>query len=140
MKKLTIRSRTSEVQKVHDQLTPLIRSNGYSEDAQFAIRLAVDEAIANAIWHGNDSDPDKHIVVEYEVDEEAVRVSVRDDGPGFDPGTVPDPTLDENLQRPHGRGIMLMQAYMSEVRFNKEGNCVTLVKERKCERPRRSAS
>ncbi len=53
---------------------------------------------------------------------------VKDEGAGFNPKTVPDPTLDENLNKPHGRGLMLMRAYMDEVGFNEAGNEVRMVK------------
>lgn len=139
MKRLTIRSRPAEAEQVHRALMPEVVAAGFSGDAQFAIRLALDEALSNAIWHGNGQDPAKQVVVEYEVDDHSVAVSVRDQGPGFNPNVVPDPTRDENLEKPNGRGIMLMRAYMSDVRFSDCGNCVTLVKERHCTRPHRTA-
>jgi len=139
MKRLTIASRVSEAEQVHQALMPDVAAQGYSADAQFAIRLALDEALANAIWHGNGRDEAKKVVIEYEVNDQSVAVTVRDQGPGFNPNGVPDPTRDENLQKPHGRGIMLMRAYMSDVRFSDDGNCVTLVKERHCTRPHRTA-
>ena len=135
MKQLTIASRVSDAQTVHETVLPEVAAHGYSADAQFAIHLALDEAIANAICHGNHEDPHKQIVVEYEISDEAVSISVRDEGAGFDRSSVPDPTLDENLDKPHGRGIMLMNAYMSKVEFSAKGNCVIIVKDRSCRRP-----
>ena len=138
-KKLTIASRTSEAGKVHEAVLPELIAHGFGPDAQFAVRLALDEALANAICHGNQQDPQKDVVVECSIGDDSVAISVTDQGTGFNPGEVPDPTLDENLEKPHGRGIMLMRAYMSDVRFNDQGNCVTLIKNRHCTRPLGSA-
>lgn len=135
MKQLTIASRVSDAQKVHEAVLPEVSAHGYSADAQFAIHLALDEAIANAICHGNHEDPHRQIVIEYEISDEAVSISVHDEGDGFDRNSVPDPTLNENLDKPHGRGIMLMHAYMSKVEFSDKGNCVTIIKDRSCRRP-----
>ncbi len=135
MPQLTITSEASQVQRVHDAVMPQVAARGYSADAQFAIRLALDEALANAICHGNCQDPCKHIRVEWEVSDETVRISICDEGCGFEPRHVPDPTLQENLEKPNGRGIMLMNAYMTRVSFNDPGNCVTMFKSRTCKRP-----
>ena len=134
-KKLTIASRTSEAGKVHEAVLPELIAHGFGPDAQFAVRLALDEALANAIFHGNQQDPQKHVVVECSIADDRVTISVKDQGAGFSPSQVPDPTLDENLEKLHGRGIMLMRAYMSDVLFNDRGNCVTLIKNRHCMRP-----
>lgn len=109
-----------------------VKARGYSENAVFAIRLALDEALNNAISHGNQRDKSKKVTIEYQVGEASVSVTVTDEGPGFNPVEVPDPTLDEFLERPHGRGIMLMRAYMSDVRFSPSGKSVTLIKNRNC--------
>lgn len=135
-KKLTIASRTSEAGKVHEAVLPELIAHGFGPDARFAVRLALDEALANAICHGNQQDPQTHVVVEYSIADDRVTISVKDQGAGFSPSQVPDPTLDENLEKLYGRGIMLMRAYMSDVLFNDRGNCVTLIKNRHCMRPR----
>ncbi|MCE9589544.1 MAG: ATP-binding protein [Planctomycetes bacterium] len=138
MKKLSIPSKLAEAARVHDQVIADARASGYSDSACFAIRLALDEALSNAIHHGNRDDASKHIGVQYDITEKAVSITVCDEGPGFKPDKVPDPTLDENLECPHGRGVMLMRAYMTHVSFNDRGNCVTLVKERNCKLPERA--
>ena len=137
MIKLTIPSVLDEAVNVQRAIITAADAAGFSEGAKFAIRLAVDEALSNAIIHGNHSDPSKKIHVEYSVTDESVRISVTDEGKGFNPQGVPDPTLDENLDRPHGRGVMLMKAYMTSVSFSKGGNSVTLVKDRNCNLPKR---
>jgi serine/threonine-protein kinase RsbW len=108
---------------------------GYDADTAFGVKLAFEEGITNAIKHGNCNDPAKHITVRYYVDGERIVIMIRDEGTGFCPDTVPDPTADENLERPYGRGIMLMQSYMTKVRFNETGNEVWMLKERRDRRP-----
>lgn len=110
-------------------LTELDR-HGYEPDATFAVKLALEEAITNAVKHGNRNDPSKHIVVRFHIDPERVVIMVRDDGPGFRPTAVPDPTAEENLERPNGRGIMLMHSYMTRICYNDNGNEVWLFKRR----------
>jgi serine/threonine-protein kinase RsbW len=112
-----------------------VKARGYSENAVFAIRLALDEALNNAISHGNQKDKSKKVTIEYHVGEASVSITITDEGKGFDPVDVPDPTLDEFIERPHGRGIMLMPAYMTEVRFSRNGKSVTLIKSRTCSLP-----
>lgn len=104
---------------------------GYPQAARFAVRLAVEEAIVNAFKHGHAGlDDTVPIEARFRVDTERIFVAVRDQGPGFNPGDVPDPTLDENLERPCGRGLMLMRAYMSDVRHSADGRQVEMTYER----------
>lgn len=94
----------------------------------FQLRLALDEALANALKHGNSFDPSKVVMARVKVDDEAVSLTVVDEGPGFDPGSVPDPRAEENLQRPGGRGVLLMESSVDRVIRNASGNSVTLIK------------
>ncbi|MFH1747828.1 MAG: ATP-binding protein [Planctomycetota bacterium] len=103
---------------------------GYDADTIFGVKLALEEALANAVRHGNQCDSAKEIIIRYHVNPARVVIMVRDQGCGFSPGSVPDPTAEENIERPSGRGIMLMQSYMTKVRFNKRGNEVWLLKEK----------
>ena len=103
---------------------------GYEGDTVFAIKLALEEALTNAVKHGNQDNATKQLVVRYYVDAQRAVIMVRDEGNGFHPREIPDPTSEENLERPSGRGIMLMQSYMTKVRFNRAGNEVWLLKER----------
>jgi len=105
-----------------------IEQHNYSEVSRFAVKLALEEAITNAIKHGNRNDPTKHITIRFRVTPEETVIWLTDEGNGFDPTSVPDPTLDENLSKPNGRGIMLMRAYMDEVSFGQAGRQVRLVK------------
>jgi len=132
MIKLSIPSRLSQGIEFVETVVSQMKAKGYQENATFAVRLALDEAMANAIRHGNENDIKKQVFIEYAVSDQEVKMKIEDQGPGFDPYQVPDPTLDENLERPCGRGVMLMKAYMTEVHFNTKGNCVTMVKKKGC--------
>ena len=104
-----------------------LSAHAYSEPSTFAVRLALEEAMANAFRHGNRGLPEgTPVVMEYRVGPSDLEIHVEDRGPGFDPSTVPDPTLDENLELPSGRGLMLMRAYMTKVAFNATGNRVSM--------------
>ncbi len=100
----------------------------YPDEAVFAIKLAVEEAIVNAIKHGNRSDPAKYISIRYDINATRAAILVADEGGGFCPASVPDCTADENLDRASGRGIMLMRAYMDQVHYSCRGNVVRMVK------------
>ena len=76
--------------------------------------------------HGNAEDPNKTVTVRYEVTPHEIHLSIEDEGSGFDPGSVPDPTEDENLEIPSGRGIMLMRAYMTSVEIVAPGNRIDM--------------
>ena len=109
-------------------LMEALERRGCEEDALFAVRLALEEAVVNAIRHGNKSDPSKRIHVDYLVEDTRLEVNVQDEGPGFDLESVPDPTAEENLEADHGRGILLMRVYMDEVAYSAKGDRVTLIK------------
>ncbi len=128
-------SRLDEVPAVEAAILADVDTAGFAEKSVFAIRLAMAEALANAVRHGNGGDESKQVKVEWDVTPGRFEVTVEDEGEGFDPDAVPDPTLEENLTIPSGRGVMLMRAYMTEVSFNERGNRVTLVKTVECPLP-----
>jgi serine/threonine-protein kinase RsbW len=103
---------------------------GYPDKDVFAVKLVLGEAIVNAVKHGHRGDEKKRVQVRYQVTRDEVLAEVLDEGAGFDPSLVPDPRLEENLDRPGGRGLFLMQVYMSWVRFNERGNGVTFCRQR----------
>jgi serine/threonine-protein kinase RsbW len=112
-----------------ERITAAMDAAGFPARDVFGMRLAVEEAVVNAIKHGNRGDPTKRAHVDFRVSPEATLVRVADEGPGFDPRLVPDPTLPENLEKVSGRGVMLMRAYTTWIRFNAKGTCVTLFKQ-----------
>jgi serine/threonine-protein kinase RsbW len=97
-----------------------------SEDHYGNILVAVTEAVNNAIYHGNKADPKKKVHVGFETTPQTISFMVRDEGPGFDFTTLPDPTDPENLEKPSGRGIFLMKHLADDVRFDDDGRCVCL--------------
>ena len=99
----------------------------YARRLNLNFRVGLTEALSNAMLYGNNSDPEKSVRVEVAIKLEEVSVRVTDQGVGFDPTTVPDPTLPANISKSGGRGIFLMKALMDEVQFNDRGNSVTRV-------------
>ena len=131
--KLTIPSDTAVGMEVQNRILKRLEALGYTERDLFGMRLALEEALVNAIKHGNRQSDDKVVHVACELGGDTARVVIRDEGDGFDPEEVPDPTADENLDRPCGRGIMLMRSFMTEIRYADRGRQVTLVKDRSTE-------
>lgn len=136
---ISFASDTSKGQEVQERIIDCMHKQEYSEKDIFGMRLALEEALVNAIKHGNGMDPNKQVRVTCRVDDQEARITIEDEGPGFDPNDVPDPTSEENLEKPGGRGIMLMRAFMSEVAYSDTGNEVLLVKAREVEAEDNSA-
>ena len=111
-----------------EELLDELRRQDWEEKDVFGVHLAVEEALVNAIKHGNQEDPAKLVMVQTHVSATVVKIEVTDEGGGFDPEAVPDPTDDENLEAPSGRGLMLMKSFMSSVEFNDAGNHVAMTK------------
>ena len=107
-----------------------LRAHGFTEAETFGIRLSLEEAIVNAVKHGNRQDSAKCVHIRFQASACQFMIEIRDEGKGFDPEAVPDPLAPGNLERPGGRGVFLMRHYMSWVQFNEAGNCVTLCKVR----------
>lgn len=123
-----IPSDTSEGQVVQARIVEGLEVREYPDRDVFAVRLALEEALVNAIKHGNRMSPEKSVEIKCWISDERVRIEIQDEGEGFDRQDVPDPTLVENLERPCGRGIMLMGAFMNLIEYNDQGNKVTLEK------------
>ncbi len=123
-----IPSDTARGRDVQEQIVSGMERHGFSPRDVFGVRLALEEALVNAIKHGNRMDPDKSVQIDWALSDAGVRVVIEDEGEGFDVTDVPDPTDDENLDKPGGRGIMLMRSFMSLVEYNESGNRLTLEK------------
>ena len=111
-----------------EQMIRDMRSLRFSDRDLFATRLAVEEALVNALKHGHGFNTSEAVTIRYSLTSDRIIIEVEDQGPGFQPSEVPDPTLAENLERSSGRGILLMRSFMNMVRFNERGNRVTLCK------------
>ncbi|MEL6740561.1 MAG: ATP-binding protein [Planctomycetota bacterium] len=121
--RVRVRDDRDRIAMVEDEMMLLIEQAGFSRASKFAIKLAFEEAVTNAFAHGHKGlAGDLEVTVEYAISPEAVTIAVQDQGPGFSPDAVPDPTLDENLDKPSGRGLMLIRTYMSEAMHNSSGN------------------
>ncbi|MCH7991013.1 MAG: ATP-binding protein [Gemmatimonadetes bacterium] len=99
----------------------------HAERMNLNFRVGLTEALSNAMLYGNGDDPTKRVLVEVTMLEGRVRAVVKDQGQGFDPDSIPDPTQPENLTRSCGRGLFLMRELMDDVRYNDRGNEVTLI-------------
>ncbi len=119
-----IRSIEPAVQYVVDHC-PNCPTNSGKVNLNF--RVGLTEALANAMLYGNGHDPDKCVTVEVCLTETRIEACVTDQGEGFNPGAVPDPTSDENLAKGGGRGLYLMRRLLDEVCYNERGNQVKLV-------------
>ncbi len=102
----------------------------FCENATFAVKLALEETLTNAVKHGNRNDASKNVTLRYAITPEMAVVIVRDEGPGFIPEDVPDPTASDRLPMPNGRGIMLLRAYMDKVEYRDHGREVYFMKRR----------
>ena len=131
---LQIPSYTGFVTPVVERIVRKLRKARCIPGREADVRTALYEAVANAVIHGNRENVKKQVHIRCRYDaQECVLISVSDEGDGFDPKAVPDPTRPENLESEHGRGIFLMKAYMDEVRYEKGGTEVHLMK--KCGGP-----
>lgn len=125
-KRLVLKSTQDCVSKARDSLLAAAQTHGYDSSCCFGLRLALEEALANAIHHGNHNNPGKVVTVNLSVDQGKIQIDITDEGEGFDPSAVPDPTRSENLLIPAGRGLTLMRAFMTDVKFTPKGNCVCM--------------
>lgn len=114
--------------KLIESLVEALEKFGWADREMFGIRMVMEEAILNAIRHGNQCSPDKSVDITMKVDDREFHATITDQGEGFDPNEVPDPTKDENLECDSGRGLVLINTYADEVTYNQIGNSVTLRK------------
>ncbi|MCG8607824.1 ATP-binding protein [bacterium] len=125
-KKITILSKPENISKAVAELVDFV--GGVRKGEQHALTLSVTEAVSNAIVHGNESNPNKKVQLKALAKPEQVTIQVTDEGRGFDPQRVQDPTKKENLLKLSGRGIFFIRRFMDEVRFNTLGNEITMIK------------
>jgi len=128
-KKIEIKSLIEEHEKVEKEILKVLSEASCDEHKIFSIKLALEEAVMNAIRHGNKHDPAKKVRISYLLKNGTIKISVEDEGCGFDPSRVPNCTEKERLELPHGRGIFLMRSFMDSVDFNEVGNKVVMTKD-----------
>ena len=129
-KKILIRvpSRTQYIRKVSSRLLSGLDRYDIDENRLFDIRLCVEEAVRNAMVHGNNSDGKLSVKTAYWVDNGELNIEIEDEGPGFDHVNVDDPTHPEHIMKNSGRGVYLIKKLMDRVEYNDKGNKVTMVK------------
>jgi len=131
---IVVKSRPSAVVEVCEQVLSKLEPYGFDQDDTFAVHLALEEAFLNAVKHGNKMDSSKEVKIECAVDFDKIEISLTDQGDGFEPGSVADPRYGEDLYKPGGRGLLLMNSYMDVVKFNETGNNLYMVRYK--EKPR----
>jgi serine/threonine-protein kinase RsbW len=129
---LVLASRFENIEVAERALLDLCHRAGCAEDEEYWLVTALREAVANAVRHGNRQDPDRLVRVAYTIANSTVTIRVEDEGEGFDPADIPDPTDPENLLRPSGRGIFYMRQFMNRVDFGPTaagGTAVVMVRD-----------
>ena len=127
-KSVVLANENSVLEQLCRKLLDEASKQGFEREDLFAIHLALEEAFLNAVKHGNKMDPNKKVYIKYLITPQKFDISVGDDGCGFNPSSVPDPREGDNLYKSSGRGLLLMRSYMDTVEYNKQGNCVHMVK------------
>ncbi len=123
--------------EVQNAILDEVIRRGFNSQSTFAIKLALEEAMINAVKHGNKLNPKKSVLIEAKISPTVAEIVIEDEGPGFDRKSVPDPTAEENLEKCSGRGILLMEAYMNSVKWTNGGRRVKMVKKNEAdEHPR----
>lgn len=110
------------------KLIGLLKDKGINEDIVFDIHVGFEEALRNAMIHGNKLDINKKVTVDIKLTDKDVTICVQDEGEGFDPKKIPDPTLDENLLNEGGRGVYLITHLMDEVEYLNGGRSIVMRK------------
>jgi len=126
--RLSISSRFENIELAQHLCGKLLEGREVSEETKHWLLMALREALANAIKHGNRQDLSKRIHLEMDVVGQNLQISIRDEGEGFDPGAVEDPLAPENRLKTSGRGIFYMKTFMDDVRFRKvEGGGMEII-------------
>jgi len=126
-----IGSRFDNIDLVDVVTEAVLRHSGMDDETVERLGLAIREAVANGVQHGNKEEPEKRVTVSFVLEKEEVSIRIQDEGEGFDLDDLPDPLAPENLFKPRGRGILLMNSFMDDVRFEFDGDRGTAVTLRK---------
>jgi serine/threonine-protein kinase RsbW len=123
-----IKSEYPASRDIQARILDMVKQNNFTPHSFFAIKLALEEAMINAIKHGNKLDSSKHVHIKVKVTPKVAEIMIEDEGPGFVRNAVPDPTLLENLEKCSGRGIMLIESYMNDVEWSNKGRRLKMLK------------
>jgi serine/threonine-protein kinase RsbW len=111
-----------------EEILNMLTGYAWTKEQLFGVQMALEEALSNAVRHGNKHDVNKVVHIECELAPKRFYIKICDEGEGYDPCQVPDCCADENLEVPGGRGLALMRAYMTRVDLSDRGRCVTMEK------------
>jgi serine/threonine-protein kinase RsbW len=125
---LALPSRIEAIEDAASVAAQFVKRAGLSDDAAYAVDMAVREAVTNAVLHGNRQDEAKLVEVRFKSSQDVIEISVRDQGKGFDLERVPDPTDPQNLLKTNGRGILFMRTFMDEVEWAHHAEGGTVVR------------
>jgi serine/threonine-protein kinase RsbW len=126
-KKLQIESSVNNLRIVENAIDEVMNEIGITQENYGKILVSTLEAVNNAIRHGNKYERDKIVNVEISYKNENLKITIKDEGKGFVPEEVPDPTIPQNLESLNGRGIFLMSKLADEIKYSKRGNSVTML-------------
>jgi serine/threonine-protein kinase RsbW len=126
IRKIKIESAVSNLRAVENAIDEVVNELGIKQESYGKILVCTLEAVNNAIMHGNKYDKEKMVDVEISCKKEKLKIRIKDEGIGFIPEDVPDPTTPENLEALNGRGIFLMSKLADEITYSKKGNEVTM--------------
>lgn len=128
LKELVILSNPENIHQVESFIESIRAEMGFRDDVYGNVMVAITEAVNNSIYHGNKGDGSKRVFIRVQsVNLYRISVVVEDEGGGFDPAELPDPTAPENLSNPGGRGVFLMRHLADEIVFQNEGRCVEML-------------
>ena len=130
---LALPSRIEAIEDAAVAAAEFVSRSGIEQDAAFGIDMAVREAVTNAVLHGNRQDESKIVEIQLKSSAAGLEITVRDEGRGFNPESVPDPTDPQNLLKTSGRGILFMRTFMDEVEWSPHpagGTVVRMIKKK----------
>jgi serine/threonine-protein kinase RsbW len=127
---VTIPSDMTQTHALIEQVMERVRADGWSNRDEFAVNMALEEALINAVRHGNHSDLSKKVQLLCCLNNQRIYVRIEDEGEGFNPDSIPDPTDEEHIMIASGRGVLLIKSFMTKVQWNEKGNVIEFEKER----------
>ena len=134
---VVVTSESSSIQALQQRVAALLDELGYSTRDMFCIRLGLEEALVNAVQHGNHGESSRTVVVGCMIDSERTRIEIEDAGQGFQVDAVPSPITPDNLHDVdgRGRGLLLMRSFLDKVEYNEVGNRLVLERDRRFDSP-----
>jgi serine/threonine-protein kinase RsbW len=127
LKKIRLESKLANLRIIENTVDEITSDLGISYNNYGKILISMLEAVNNAIIHGNKSSPDKFVEISINYKDGKLKIKVKDQGLGFSPEEIPDPTIPENIEEVNGRGVFIMSKLADEIKYSRKGNCVTMI-------------